>query len=589
MDRDRIQKFRFFIKLFRFWKSLRDKFAASLDVNFDRKVELYVDLTKSATLRDIVYWLQILFSAGIATLGLVLNSSAVIIGAMLISPLMGPILSAGLALATGDLILAFRATANLMLSTIGAIIFAVILVNFLPFNDLTPEIMARTKPNTLDLVIALFSGAIGSIATCRQVKGVVTSIPGVAIAVALMPPLCVVGYGTGLAVVNFSEGMKIAAGGGLLYLTNLVAITFTSMLVFVLLRIDTSKVREKVQLWRETDREHLFWRNLIAKVPQLEKAREIRSFSLRFLMIMLPLLIIFIPLSQSLGEMRNEIETRQRKNSLVKEIRSVWKKIEDPNDKDARSEIDDLRVTENKDLLQVYLRVFLYKTPYTQEDRENFINRLSERLNVKEDNISFQLVEVPLSEKKTQSPVIQATPTPQTVAQAQTKYLEKIRSNLSGFELSSPALLIDYDVIIKSNNQVEIAIKYLSSRDIEDDAKELLAKDVQRLLNLQNLALSYTRFSSEITKLVFVTNKAEFSSDETQKLEKVIKNLIDHPKLKLRVTLKTNGPDKQLFEKRTALIKELFIEKSSLSEDRLVISETKESKEENTYQYFIDE
>ena len=57
--------------------------------------------------------------------------------------------------------------------------------------------MARTAPNTLDLVIALFSGAIGSVATCKEVKGVVTSIPGVAIAVALMPPLCVVGYGIG--------------------------------------------------------------------------------------------------------------------------------------------------------------------------------------------------------------------------------------------------------------------------------------------------------------------------------------------------------------------------------------------------------
>jgi uncharacterized hydrophobic protein (TIGR00271 family) len=199
----------------------RDWFADHLGVDQERKELLYVDLSSAPTLRDATHWLQILFAAGIAILGLVLNSPAVIIGAMLISPLMGPILSAGLALATGDVILGIRSVINLALSCLGAIIFAVLLVGLLPFKEMTAEIEARTQPTTLDLVVALFSGAIGSIATCRQVKGVVTSIPGVAIAVALMPPLCVVGYGVGYAFsVNGSDGMAIARGGGLLFLTN---------------------------------------------------------------------------------------------------------------------------------------------------------------------------------------------------------------------------------------------------------------------------------------------------------------------------------------------------------------------------------
>ena len=78
-------------------------------------------------------------------------------------------------------------------------------------------------------------------AICREVKGVVTSIPGVAIAVALMPPLCVVGYGIGLMLVfDAATGWRVASGGGLLFLTNLVAITLTAMLVFIALRIDTA-------------------------------------------------------------------------------------------------------------------------------------------------------------------------------------------------------------------------------------------------------------------------------------------------------------------------------------------------------------
>ena len=106
----------------------RDRFAASLGVSLQRKEEIYLELSKSVTLRDPSYWLQILFAAGIATLGLVLNSPAVIIGAMLISPLMGPILAGGLAFASGDLILSLRATFTLLLSCLAAITFSVLLV-----------------------------------------------------------------------------------------------------------------------------------------------------------------------------------------------------------------------------------------------------------------------------------------------------------------------------------------------------------------------------------------------------------------------------------------------------------------------------
>ena len=83
----------------------RDRIASKLGIGEERKVEIYLELARSTTLADPAYWLQTLFAAGIATLGLTLNSPAVIIGAMLISPLMGPILANGLALAAGDVIL----------------------------------------------------------------------------------------------------------------------------------------------------------------------------------------------------------------------------------------------------------------------------------------------------------------------------------------------------------------------------------------------------------------------------------------------------------------------------------------------------
>ena len=309
--------FRTFIKIYRTVNFVRDRFAKALDVDVERKRDIYVELSQSATIRDLVYWLQMIFAAGITMLGLILSSPAVIIGAMLISPLMNPILSSGLALATGDLILGFRAVLKLALSGLTAMSIAFLIVSILPFREATAEITARTTPNTLDLCIALFSGAIGSVAISREVKGIVTSIPGVAIAVALMPPLCVVGYGVGVAATqNVSQGLNASWGGGLLFLTNLVAITFMAMITFMLLRIDTSKVREKVAVWRETDRESRWWLKVVNSIPALEKAREIRSVSLRLLMILVPLLLISIPLLQSFYSLKAEYNQQQEENRI---------------------------------------------------------------------------------------------------------------------------------------------------------------------------------------------------------------------------------------------------------------------------------
>jgi len=259
----------------------RDLFAKSLGVRPERKEEIYLEINNSATLRDISYWLQIFFSAGIATLGLVLNSPAVIIGAMLISPLLGPILAAGLAFAAGDIVLGVRAIVTLALSCLAAIAIAVLLVALLPFKEITAEIRARKQPNTLDLFVALFSGAIGSVAIYKEVKGVVTSIPGVAIAVALMPPLCVTGFGLGIAIsVDGAEGMRVAGGGGLLFLTNLVAITFTAMVVFLVLHIDTQRVRARVREYRRENNEG-GWVQTLTSSPDFSPKEKQKAVQLR--------------------------------------------------------------------------------------------------------------------------------------------------------------------------------------------------------------------------------------------------------------------------------------------------------------------
>ena len=573
--------------MFRGWRKLRDRFAKALDVDVPRKIEIYTQLSTSASLSDLVYWLQLFASAGIATLGLVMNSTAVIIGAMLISPLMAPILSAGLALATGDLTLGIRSVANLFLSTLLGVGVAIILVALLPFKDLTPEILARTTPSTLDLVIALFSGAIGAIAICRDVKGVATSIPGVAIAVALMPPLCVIGFGLGYFVsLGDWKGMEIARGGGLLYLTNLVAITFTAMLVFVVLRIDRHKVRDAVRKWRDADPESQWWLSKIDKIPSLEKAREVRSFSLRLLMILIPLLIIFFPLSDSLSKLRVNFTEKQRENRTSTVARNVWKKYEEDSEGKIRSYLDELRIKETDGKLTVFLRVFDNK-PYTQGERTKYISLLATELKRKPEDITLHLVEIPTSEREEVSPVILATPTPLTVVQRQANYKQSIDDALGGFKLTAPAQLIDYSVTTRSSGGSTLNVFYSSSRDIEEDGKTSLRERVKERLALPNMVIIFTRIDSKAKKIAFKPNGNETLDTTNEELDAVARELNQHSNLRVRILLKSEGTNTELIAKRRKEMTRIFVEVHSISENRLVFDETDDDDVADTYQIFI--
>ena len=140
----------------------------------------------------------------VASVGLNVNSTAVIIGAMLISPLMGPIMGAGFALGIYDFSLLKRSLKNLLTATIVSLLVSTLYFYLSPFKDVQSELLARTSPNIYDILIAFFGGVVGVIAVTRSEKG--NPIPGVAIATALMPPLCTAGYGLATAQWNFFLG-----------------------------------------------------------------------------------------------------------------------------------------------------------------------------------------------------------------------------------------------------------------------------------------------------------------------------------------------------------------------------------------------
>jgi uncharacterized hydrophobic protein (TIGR00271 family) len=157
-------------------------------------------------------------SCGIATLGLMLNSAAVIIGAMLVAPLIGPIVLLGFAIAATDVEKAVRSAKALAVGVAAALTVSFIIVKLSPYIPPTPEILARSNPNLFDLVVAVLSGMVAGYAVTHHKIG---AVAGVAIATALMPPLAASGYGLAVGDVHIFQGAFF------LFLTNMLAIAMT--------------------------------------------------------------------------------------------------------------------------------------------------------------------------------------------------------------------------------------------------------------------------------------------------------------------------------------------------------------------------
>jgi uncharacterized hydrophobic protein (TIGR00271 family) len=178
-------------------------------------------IDKGVAFRGTNLWILV-FAIVVCSLGLNVNSTAVIIGAMLISPLMGPIMGLGLGAAINDLALIRKSYFNFFFAVGVSLLASTVYFLITPLNDAHSELLARTTPSFYDVLIAFFGGLAGILATSSKLKGNV--IPGVAIATALMPPLCTAGYGLATLQMNFFLGALY------LFFINSVFIAFATLL-----------------------------------------------------------------------------------------------------------------------------------------------------------------------------------------------------------------------------------------------------------------------------------------------------------------------------------------------------------------------
>jgi len=220
-------------------------FFARLEAEVDDFDVIHTNIEKEINFRGTNLWILI-FAIFVASIGLNMNSTAVIIGAMLISPLMGPINGMGYSIATYNFELFRRSVKNFTFAVVASLITSFIYFSISPISTAHSELLARTSPTIYDVLIALFGGLAGIVAISSRLKGNV--IPGVAIATALMPPLCTAGYGLATAQFFYFFGALY------LFTINTVFIAFSSIIVSQILkfpiRTDISSYQKtKINRW----------------------------------------------------------------------------------------------------------------------------------------------------------------------------------------------------------------------------------------------------------------------------------------------------------------------------------------------------
>jgi uncharacterized hydrophobic protein (TIGR00271 family) len=290
---------------------VQDRLACLLGTTVEARPRLVSTMLHRNPSEATSYWLQLVVSVGIATLGLVVGSAAVVIGAMLVAPLMIPIVALAMGLSTGSPFLVLRSAARILLSVLAAISGAALITFLLPFHELNAEIAARTAPTVLDLVTAAFCALAGVYASLRPGSDTATTAAGTSIGISLVPPLCASGYGLG------TSNWPVAGGAALLFLTNLVAIVAVGTVTFVAAgfnRVDASAL-EREEL--DSNGGAQLSRAIARRLAGLFESRF--GPALRFLMPLALLAAVYVPLRRALDEVAWEVRVRAAVRSALSE------------------------------------------------------------------------------------------------------------------------------------------------------------------------------------------------------------------------------------------------------------------------------
>ena len=450
---------------------------------------LFRDTAEAATDADVPFFAILFLSGAIATLGLVLNSTAVVIGAMLVAPLLGPLLGLSLALAVGDGRLFVQTAATVLLGAAGIVALAALLTWLLPFQTVTDEIAARTRPTTLDLAIAVFSGLAGAVVTASREARLSASIPGVAVAVALVPPLGVAGFG--LAVGQW----PIAQGALLLFGANLAGIVLSGMGVFLLIGMHRAPVVKAARRWHETETATGLAAR-IGRVQWLDRLPGLASPAARVGLVLAFMAAVSVPLTTSLLQVVREARVSQAVGSVEAELGA-----------DGRAFVIDRDIAYGEGASTARLRVATQAwisedeaaalgEAASQRAGEPVALELEQVLASSGDLASFASALPTAPPVRTESP----GPTPMPAALATVR--GRLSEVLAGLALPDSVAVVGGRLTVEASGAAPVlTVAYAAPRPLPPQAEAMLARQAARSLSLPDAAAQARRVALGVRAL----------------------------------------------------------------------------------------
>ncbi len=440
--------------------------------HWDRPV-IFRETAEAATDVRLPYWSLLVLSGAIATLGLALNNAAVVIGAMLIAPLLAPTMGLALALAMGDVRLAAQTGTAVVVSTALVVVTAMVLTLVLPFQTITTEITARTRPTTLDLGIAVFSGLAGAVVAVTRRKGLSAAIPGVAVAVALIPPLAVVGFSAGAGF-----RWSLIKGSMLLYGANLAGIVFSGTLVFLLIGMHRHGVLEAAMKWHGSavPTRLAAWAARTRWFPVLGP---IRSPAARIGLVLAFVAVLGIPLTITLGEIARETRV-QRAVSRASTIFEI----------EGRSSILSLQSVIGERESQALLRVATTEW-FGDEAHETFERTASIRAG---ERVRLVLEQIPTSSGDLEQ-LAGLFPSARREVAARPLDLntlleparERIQEATVALTLPDSTYVLGFDMVVGGGAPKHLTIGYAAERRLSLDIHQILTRQVRMALAASEL------------------------------------------------------------------------------------------------------
>jgi outer membrane protein OmpA-like peptidoglycan-associated protein len=291
-------------------------------------------------------------------------------------------------------------------------------------------------------------------------------------------------------------------------------------------------VKERVLEWQQTDPESGFVRRFFGMLPVFEKLRIAGSLPGRFAAIVLPILLIMVPLTQSFSHLKREVTKKQQENRVRVAATKLWEEnFSRMPDGEPRCYLGQLSLADRQGKLALLLRVFTIK-PYTNEEKAEYTRLVAARIDRPVQSVAVRLIEIPtvsselltkareetnaalVNDEKRAADIL-------TVGQLQNNYAQEVETILGDLRLPSPATLVDYEVTNHSNSLLRINLFYLSEREIAPDAQLLLGDEIRKRFENSEARLTFERIDTAPVNLTFERNRPQIERKQAEVLDRL--------------------------------------------------------------------